>query len=332
MKKRQKIYLSDVAELAGVSSSAAGKVLNGGSDQIRVSPETRRRIEAAARKLGYTRNIAASILAGGRSRLIGVFVDSFTPYRGLRLLQEIERACTRTGYRIMTSFSHDCIADMKEDYLTFRHYGITDFICCAHDYPDSRDEIRSLFADAENVVFMEKPCLENVPFVRTSRLQALTDMIADARAKGFRRFGILHAPQVNASERVLRGEFRRALRANGLEPDEKLFFEYPEDPADPVPRIQLTMKKMIRRQKPDFLYVDDAGHAAALRTQLEGSDLKIRIYGGNNDPFFNCIGVDSFDPCYDKIAAALLDLLLHPESRGDAPHVIESVYKKRYEV
>jgi len=328
VKKRQKIHLSDVARLAGVSSSAAGKVLNGGSDQIRVGTETRRRIEDAARKLGYTRNMAASILAGGNSRLIGVFVDSFTPYRGLGLLQEIERACTRAGYRIMTSFSHDSIADMKADYLTFRHYGITDFICCAHDYPDSRDEIQGLFADAENVVFMEKPCLDNVPFVRTSRLRALTDMIADARADGFRRLGLLHASQVNASERVLREEFRRALRSNGLEPDEKLFFEYPEDPADPVPRIRLAMEKMIRTQKPDFLYVDDAGHAAALQSQMEGTGLKIKIFGGNNDPFFDCIGVGSCDPCYDKIAASLLDLLLHPEARGDIP-VIEAVYKKR---
>ena len=81
--------LTDVANLAKVSSSAAGKVLNGGSDQIRVGTEARKRILQAARQLNYRTNMAASILAGGRSKLIGVFVDSGAAYRILRLLQEI---------------------------------------------------------------------------------------------------------------------------------------------------------------------------------------------------------------------------------------------------
>ena len=61
MKKRQKVYLSDVAKLAKVSSSAAGKVLNGGSDQIRVGAEARKRILEAAKQLDYRPNMAASI-------------------------------------------------------------------------------------------------------------------------------------------------------------------------------------------------------------------------------------------------------------------------------
>ena len=178
MTPRRKTTLSDVAKRAGVSLGAASKVLNGGCGKIGVGADTRKRILEAAENLNYKANMAASILAGGHSRLIGVFIDSFTPHRGLRLLQEIERCSVRQGYRIITCFSHDDIAGMKSDYQTLRRYGITDFICCSHDYPRMKDEIRELFSDVENVVFMEKPCLEDRPFVRTSRRKALTDILS----------------------------------------------------------------------------------------------------------------------------------------------------------
>ena len=119
MMKKQKVTLIEVAELAGVSRAAAGKVLNGGSDKIGVGAEARKRILNAARKLNYQPNMAASILAGGSSKMIGVFVDSFAHYRTIRLLQEIERLASGQGYRIITSFTHDNIANMREDYQGF---------------------------------------------------------------------------------------------------------------------------------------------------------------------------------------------------------------------
>ena len=327
MTPRRKTTLSDVAKRAGVSLGAASKVLNGGCGKIGVGADTRKRILEAAENLNYKANMAASILAGGHSRLIGVFIDSFTPHRGLRLLQEIERCSVRQGYRIITCFSHDDIAGMKSDYQTLRRYGITDFICCSHDYPRMKDEIRELFSDVENVVFMEKPCLEDRPFVRTSRRKALTDMIAAAYEEGHRRFGLLHTFHTAQTERILREEFRQALRSNGLEPDEKLFFEYPLKPADTVSRVCLAVEHMIRPNKPDFLYVDDAKSAVALRTQLEGSGLKLRMHGGDGDPLFDSMNIASLDPRYEDIASALLKLLLHPETRDTVP-VIEAIYKR----
>ena len=51
MMKTQKVTLIEVAELAGVSRAAAGKVLNGGSDKIGVGAEARKRIDALLRKI-----------------------------------------------------------------------------------------------------------------------------------------------------------------------------------------------------------------------------------------------------------------------------------------
>lgn len=322
-----KVTLSEVAKRAGVSLGAASKVLNGGTSKIGVGAEARKRILEAARELNYQPNMAASILAGGSSKMIGVFVDSFAHYRTMRLLQEIERLASGQGYRIITSFTHDNIANMREDYQALQRYGVNSFICCAHDYPNLKNEVAELFKGAKNVVFMEKPCIPGMPYVRTSRLKALTAMIADAYKQGCRKIGTMHGHPFALTERTLHEEFIESMDANGVEPDEKLIFEYPKDPDDPKIRIQQAIDKMILPNRPDFLFIDDAVYSLALRTQLAHHGFDIRIHGGNADPLFEYMEIPSFDPCYEQIAAKLLNLLLHPENRSENP-VIDAVYKK----
>ncbi|MFF0342384.1 LacI family DNA-binding transcriptional regulator [Kribbella sp. NPDC004875] len=61
---------SDVARLAGVSQSAVSRVVSGDVDRIPV--ETRDRILAAVKELGYVPNAAARNLRNKRNRLLGV--------------------------------------------------------------------------------------------------------------------------------------------------------------------------------------------------------------------------------------------------------------------
>ena len=322
----RKVTLSEVAKRAGVSLGAASKVLNGGTSKIGVGAEARKRILEAARQLDYHPNMAASILAGGSSKLIGVFIDSFANYRTLRLLQEIERISSELGYRIMTSFSHDNIANMKEDYLRLQRYGVTGFICCAHDYPEFREEVADLFAGTRNVVFMEKPSIPGMPYVATSRVKALTAMIADARRNGRRKIGLLHGCLAYETEHRLLTEFKTAMEGNSLEIDPKLIFEYPAQTDDPKIRVQAAMEKMILPFHPDFIFLDDAPHAVALRTQLFKAGLDITIHGGNGDPIFDDLDVNTFDPDYKTIAEELLEHLFHPENKVRQT-VINTVYK-----
>lgn len=320
----EKARLSDIANLAGVSKAAAGKVLNGGRAQIRVGAEARKRIMEAARQLNYQPNMAASILAGGQSKIIGVFIDSFAQYRTLRLLQEIEQVSTSLGYRIMTSVTHENIKHMKADYLVFQRYGITNFICCAHKYPDLQSEFMDSFSGENNIVFMEKPTCEGKRYAGTSRVKALTQMIAAAVRQGYRKIGMFSADLKWSTEAELHQEFYQAMKLNGLEPDPHLIAQYPE-PASLSERINAVMEQVILPHHPDFLYIDDAVHAAALQTCQLKHGINVKIYGGNDDPLFEGLGLKSFDPCYRQIAQALLDLLMKPDYPRDMP-IIEAVF------
>src|ERR1700743_955308 len=65
--------LSAVADLAGVSAITVSRVLR---LPEKVAPETRVRVEAAMRELGYVPNQLAGALAGARTKSVGVLVPT----------------------------------------------------------------------------------------------------------------------------------------------------------------------------------------------------------------------------------------------------------------
>lgn len=71
----EKHTIEDIARLAGVSKATVSRVLNNKPD---VDPATRARILRIVEEVGFVPSITASGLAGGRSRLIGVLIPSFT--------------------------------------------------------------------------------------------------------------------------------------------------------------------------------------------------------------------------------------------------------------
>lgn len=96
--------MDDVARLAGVSATTVSHVLNG---TRRVSLVTRDRVKRAVEELGYRRNPAARVLAGGSSKTIGLSISGLTnPYFG-PLVQAIERSVYEAGYVLVLGDSHD---------------------------------------------------------------------------------------------------------------------------------------------------------------------------------------------------------------------------------
>ena len=96
--------MSDVGRLAGVSHQTVSRVING-SPHVR--PETRQRVIAAMRELGYRPNSVARALATGRSNMLGVVSFDTTLYGPASTLFGIERAAHEAGYFIIVA-SLDC--------------------------------------------------------------------------------------------------------------------------------------------------------------------------------------------------------------------------------
>jgi DNA-binding LacI/PurR family transcriptional regulator len=87
--------MADVAGRAGVSVMTVSRVLNGFPG---VAEDTRQRVEEAVAALGYRANPAARVLAGGRSRTLGVIAVETQQFGPSHMLYGIEAAARRAGH------------------------------------------------------------------------------------------------------------------------------------------------------------------------------------------------------------------------------------------
>jgi LacI family repressor for deo operon, udp, cdd, tsx, nupC, and nupG len=102
------VRISDVAEAAGVSTATVSRAL---ALPDRLRPETRERVLAAVRRLGYTPNEAARALRAGASRMVLVVVPYL--YSGAffaGVINSIDAELSAEGYTMIVG-SLDGIAD-----------------------------------------------------------------------------------------------------------------------------------------------------------------------------------------------------------------------------
>jgi LacI family transcriptional regulator len=92
--------LSDVAALAGVSISAASRVLSD-APTARVSATTRERVRQAAIQLDYRPNFAARALKSQRTNVVALVVPDVTNAIFAELLRGVEDAAAGLGYTVL---------------------------------------------------------------------------------------------------------------------------------------------------------------------------------------------------------------------------------------
>ncbi len=92
--------MSDVGRLAGVSHQTVSRVINGSPN---VRPQTRERVLAAMKALGYRPNFAARALVTGKTRTLGVVGFDTTRYGPASVLFGIERAAHEEGYLMIVA-------------------------------------------------------------------------------------------------------------------------------------------------------------------------------------------------------------------------------------
>jgi len=93
--------LKDVAREANVHPTTASSVLHDASGNSRFSPETRLRVEEAARRLGYVRNRAARNLRIRKSHTVGLVAGNLQNPFFAMLSLELEKHLHPLGYELL---------------------------------------------------------------------------------------------------------------------------------------------------------------------------------------------------------------------------------------
>jgi len=123
--------LKDVAEKAGVSRSAVSRTFTPGAS---VSAKTRKKVEEAAEKLGYSPNALASSLTTGRTKLIGLVSNNFHNPIFLEVFDLFTRGLQDQGLRpLLVNLSDE--VDAAHSVRLLRQYSVDGVIVASSTLP-----------------------------------------------------------------------------------------------------------------------------------------------------------------------------------------------------
>lgn len=251
--------MNDVARASGVSLKSVSRVIN---DEIGASPETRKKVLAAASRLGYRRNDAAHALrrSDGRSASIGLVLEDVSNPYAAAVNRSVERVAGEQGSLVL-AVSTNADPDREKTLvhrLLARDVDALVVMSCRRDHSFLQSELDR----GVPMIFVDRPPRRlSCPTVRVANSKAAYDATTHLMAYGHRRVAFLgDRPGLYTADERQRG-YLRALREAGLLSD---------------PAIQWRG------------WADAEQAAAAMTTMLDLPDPPTAVFAGNN---FVAIGV-----------------------------------------
>lgn len=204
--------LKDVAKLANVDVSTVSRALNNTSY---VHPDTKERVYAAAKELGYRPNAMARALRQGRGHILGVVVPRLHMTIFSEILQGIEAEAEKQGYMTTVCVTEDDPKIEKDRLNRLRNGGVDGIIITATGRNGRL--LRDIEASGITVTQL----------VRRQELE-LSSVVADYEAcgydavkflygKGCREIGLIAGSQHLAPYRGRYDGYRRGVEELGLE-------------------------------------------------------------------------------------------------------------------
>ena len=139
------VTMRDVAKATGVSQSTVSRVLSGAPTVVPIAPDTRERVVAAARRLGYRPNPLARGLRGARTMLLGVIVREITDPFFAGAVEAVSIEAGRRGYNVVLGTAHaradEAIALWA--VLEARHCDAIVLLGDMHDQPRVIEDLRN---------------------------------------------------------------------------------------------------------------------------------------------------------------------------------------------
>ena len=200
------VSMKDIALRCGVSVATVSKALNGQPD---IGEETRRRVEAVAREMGYLTNAAARALKTNRTYHLGVlFVDERRS--GLAheyfstMLESFKVEAESRGYDI-TFINHNA-GGKRSTYLQHCLYrGVDGVVIACVDFNDP--QVRELVESGLPLVTVDH-IFNNRLAVMADNVSGLEALVRYIHSKGHRKIAFLHGERTTVTQNRLTGFYR----------------------------------------------------------------------------------------------------------------------------
>jgi LacI family transcriptional regulator len=279
MVKGTMITIRDVAKESGFSSTTVSIVLNNAPLARYIPAPTKKRIERAAKKLGYRPNLFARSLRSQRSHTVGVMVADITdPYCTL-FLRGIENSLFQSSYLPILTDVHNERGRFERYLEMLLDRRVEALIVLAN----------WLFVDIDVLADLAKSSIPTVMIMRELQTDSVSSVVVDnelgahaalehLHSLGHRKIAFIRGPKTLADS----GQRWRGIRSfgkeSGLELDSRLIVDLPES-RDPISSFEAGYKltEDLVKQKRTFTALvafDDQTAFGAIRA-LTKSGLRV---------------------------------------------------------
>ncbi|MDU9005972.1 LacI family DNA-binding transcriptional regulator [Sedimentitalea todarodis] len=215
--KRKAPTLNDVARQAGVSTATVSRCLNF-PDQV--TAKTRETVMSAVRKLAYSPNFGARVMAVNRTNTIGAIIPTMENAIFARGLQAFQEELRRHGYTLLVA-SSSYRADIEEEQIrSMVSRGADGLLLIGHE----RDPAIYRFLETQDVpalVAWSHDCTKSLPSIGFDNRKSMRALAEKVIEMGHRRMAVISAAMKTNDRASLRVHgIRDAMNSAGLDPAE----------------------------------------------------------------------------------------------------------------
>lgn len=207
------VSMKDIARRCGVSVATVSKALNGQSD---IGEETRLRIQATAKEMGYMANSAARALKTNRTYNLGLlFADERRQglvYEYFSTMMESFRAEAKNRGYDVTLINHSMGGEPTSYLQQYQYRGMDGMVIACVDFTDPR--VREVVDSSIPLVTIDH-VFENRMAVLSDNAAGIEALVRYAYGKGHRKIAYIHGEDNTVTRNRMEG-FRRVCQQLNL--------------------------------------------------------------------------------------------------------------------
>jgi LacI family transcriptional regulator len=211
----KKISLKDIAKLAGVAPSTVSLVLNGKARQMRISDVLAERITKVASDAGYHPNQVAVSLRTGKSKILGLIVESISGNFFGSLAKIIEEEAEKFDYRVVYCSTDNNTRKGQELVRMLSQRQVDGYLITPT--MGMEKDILDLVAHKRPVVLMDSyfPDIK-VPYVLVNNYAGVREGMERLTSKGYQKIGYVTVdlPLIQINQRHL--AYTETLQAGNI--------------------------------------------------------------------------------------------------------------------
>jgi len=283
MTGKKEVTIYDIAKKLSLSASTVSRGLNGHPD---IRKETIRRINLAAKTMGYQQNTFARNLRKNRSNTIGVILPRLDSNFQSSVVAGIESLANQKGYNLIISQSRESMKKEMENIITLYNSRIDGLLISLSCDTCNLDHLNTILKKGIPVVFFDR--VKDHPTFTCSKViidnvKAGFDATEHLIEQGCKRIVYVSDNRLSSVYSERHNGYMNALEQYGIPYDPKLVIE---DKLNEESGKRTVSQLLKMTNLPDGIFAANDTSAVAIICQLKTEGIRvpdeIAVIGFNN--------------------------------------------------